>query len=110
MLGGNIGCVAAIHTRQTFQALAAAHMTEALILKADWCEFPQCGEVGQGRERLVVNILAADPEAAQCGHFRKCDESAAAEVGADASPKALQGLRTAQLEEAVIGGDRFLRP
>src|SRR5260370_42622380 len=100
MPGRNVGCVAAIHTRQPFQASAAAHMTEALILEADRREFLKGRKIGQGRQRIVVNILAADTEAAQRRHFRKRNKSPAAEVGTFAAPKSFKRLGPAQPEKA----------
>src|SRR5258707_7913048 len=96
MLRGNIGRFAAIHTRQPFQALAAAHMTKALTPKADRREFPKGWKIRQGRQCFVVTILAADTKAAQRRHFREPDESPAAEVGTFAAPNGFNRLGLAQ--------------
>src|SRR4051812_16074789 len=44
----------------------------------------------------------------QGGHFRECDETAAAEVGTFAAPEVGQSLRPAQRYKAVVSGYRLL--
>src|SRR5262245_45378984 len=84
-------------------------MTKALVLEAYRCELPKSRKVGQGRQRSVVHILAADTKAAQRGHSGECDKPATAKVWAFTAPKELERLRSAQLHEAVVGSNGFLR-
>src|ERR1051325_1693847 len=64
VLRSNVRCIAAIHARQTVQTPASSYMAEGVIVHADRRQFLKHRKVRQGRERLVIHLLATDAETA----------------------------------------------
>jgi len=62
--GGKIRAVAAVHTSESLQATAAAHVAKSVVLHANRRQFAKGGKVRQAGERLIVDLLQSDAEAA----------------------------------------------
>ena len=112
---GDVAGVLAVHAPEALQVFAAADVAEAVVGDLDRHELAQRGESRQERERVIVEVHAADGEAAQRRHRRQRFEAEAREllqkVGlsakADAMPASLSG---GQKQRVAIARALAMRP